>query len=114
MMTDLDTTLAALADPTRRTILRNLMRGDSRVTEIARPFSISLNSVSKHIRVLERAHLVRRRRAGRDHVLSFDAKPLDDVGRWIDAQRADWAARLEALDAALQTGERANTKRRRR
>lgn len=99
---DLDDTLTALADPTRRAILRSLMGGDARVTQIARPFSISLNSVSKHIRILERAHLVRRRRVGREHVLSFNAKPLDDVGKWIASQCAIWSARLEALDAALE------------
>ena len=59
---DLDHILIALADPTRRAILERLSAGESRVTELAHPFAISLNSVSKHIRVLERAHLVRRRR----------------------------------------------------
>jgi DNA-binding transcriptional ArsR family regulator len=73
----LDHTLMALADPTRRAILQRLTRGDARVTELAKPFSMSLNSVSKHIRVLERARLVRRQRVGREHVLSFNRKPLD-------------------------------------
>ena len=62
MATQLDQTLAALADPTRRAILRRLSQGEARVTEVARPFAMSLNSVSKHIRMLERARLVRRRR----------------------------------------------------
>src|ERR671911_1962612 len=69
---NLDQTLMALADPTRRAILQRLSRGEARVTELARPFAISLNSVSKHIRVLERAKLVRRRRAGREHLMSFN------------------------------------------
>jgi DNA-binding transcriptional ArsR family regulator len=98
----LDDTLGALADPTRRAILQRLSRGDARVTELARPFTISLNSVSKHIRVLERAALVRRRRAGREHFLSLNPKPLDVAADWIEAQRVSWAARLEALDAMLQ------------
>lgn len=98
----LDNTLAALADPTRRAILQHLLRGEARVTELARPFPISLNSVSKHIRTLERAHLVRRRREGREHVLSFNAKPLDDAAAWIESHRAAWTARLGALDAALR------------
>ena len=110
----LDATLTALADPTRRAILRRLMAGDARVTQIAQPFSISLNSVSKHIRMLERAQLVRRRRAGREHVLSFNATPLDAVGTWIDAQRRIWSARLDALDAALQAEDRTTRKSRRR
>ena len=97
----LDRTLAALADPTRRAILRRLAQGEARVTELARPFAISLNSVSKHIRMLERAHLVRRRRAGREHVLSLDPRPLDEAARWIEAQRAFWAGRLDALEREL-------------
>ena len=65
MGSNLDQTLMALADPTRRAILQRLSKGEARVTDLARPFAISLNSVSKHIRMLERADLVRRRRAGR-------------------------------------------------
>src|SRR4051794_19259819 len=103
----LDQTLMALADPTRRAILERLSRGESRVTELAQPFTISLNAVSKHIRVLERAHLVRRRRAGREHVLSLDPRALDEATNWIEAQRALWTARLDALDAMLRAEDRA-------
>ena len=102
----LDHTLAALADPTRRAILRRLAAGDARVTDLARPFDISLNSVSKHIRILERARLVRRRRSGREHVLSFDPRPLDEAARWIERQRAFWGDRLQALDALLEAEDR--------
>ena len=102
MSSDLDRTLMALADPTRRAILHRLVEGEARVTDIARPFAISLNSVSKHIRVLERARLVRRRRMGREHVLSLDPAPLDEAVAWITEQRAIWTARLEALDALVQ------------
>lgn len=102
MQTDLDHTLIALADPTRRAILRRLAQGEARVTELARPFDMSLNAVSKHIRMLERARLVRRRRAGREHLLSFDAGPLDEAAAWIDAQRAGWTLRLDALDDLLR------------
>ena len=98
----LDRTLMALADPTRRAILQRLSRGEARVTELARPFPISLNSVSKHIRVLERAKLVRRRRAGREHLLSFDPEPLDAAAAWIEAQRAFWSERLDALERELR------------
>ena len=100
-MASLDHTLIALADPTRRAILQRLSRGEARVTELARPFPISLNSVSKHIRILERARLVKRRRQGREHVLSLDAAPLDEAAVWIETQRSLWAARLRALDALL-------------
>jgi len=98
----LDDTLLALADPTRRAILARLAKGEARVTEIAEPFSISLNAVSKHIRMLERAKLVRRRRAGREHILSFDRAPLDAAAEWIVATRDFWNARLDALDAMLK------------
>jgi len=98
----LDDTLIALADPTRRAILQRLSRGDARVTDLARPFAMSLNAVSKHIRMLERARLVRRRRVGREHLLSLDPGPLRDAGAWIAEQHAAWTARLEALDALLQ------------
>jgi DNA-binding transcriptional ArsR family regulator len=101
----LDATLAALADPTRRAILQRLSQGEARVTEVARPFAVSLNSVSKHIRMLERAQLVRRRRAGREHLLSFNPQPLDEAAAWIEAQRAFWTERLDALERELRTSE---------
>lgn len=99
---NLDQTLIALADPTRRAILHRLSQGEARVTELADPFAISLNSVSKHIRMLERARLVRRRRSGRDHFLSFNPQPLAEAAAWIEAQRATWTARLDALDRLLR------------
>ena len=99
---DLDDTLVALADETRRSILKRLSAGDARVTEIAAPFDISLNSVSKHIRILERAGLVRRRIAGRDHFLSLDPEPLDKAAAWLQRERAAWSARLDRLEAALR------------
>ena len=98
----LDNTLLALADPTRRAILARLGAGEARVTELAKPFPISLNSVSKHIRILERASLVRRRRAGREHFLSINPEPLDEAARWIAEQRTLWTARLDRLDAVLK------------
>ena len=104
---DLDRTLMALADPTRRAILDRLSQGEARVTELARPFAISLNAVSKHIRVLEGADLVRRRRAGREHVLAINPGPLDEATAWIEAQRALWTSRLAALDALLRAEDRA-------
>ena len=99
---DLDDTLVALADETRRGILKQLSAGDARVTELASPYAISLNSVSKHIRILERAGLVRRRVAGRDHFLSLDPAPMDGVAAWIERERAAWTTRLDKLEAALR------------
>jgi DNA-binding transcriptional ArsR family regulator len=95
---NLDHTLMALADPTRRAILARLAVGEARVTEIARPFGMSLNAVSKHIQMLERANLVVRRRRGREHLLSFNRKPLDAATHWMENQRTLWTVRLETLD----------------
>jgi DNA-binding transcriptional ArsR family regulator len=99
---DLDDTLVALADETRRSILQRLAAGEARVTEVAAPYPISLNSVSKHIRILERAGLVRRRVSGRDHFLSLDPAPMDGVAAWVQRERAAWEARLDRLEAALR------------
>ena len=99
---DLDNTLIALADPTRRAILQQLSQGEARVTELAAPFDISLNAVSKHIRILERAELVVRRISGRDHYLAFNRKPLDEAADWIERNRQFWNQRLDALEAALR------------
>ncbi len=107
----LDFTLIALADPTRRAILQRLSQGDARVTDLAAPFSMSLNAVSKHIRMLERGRLVTRRQAGREHFLSFNARALDEAAAWIHEQRALWTARLAALDRLLTEEERAGVKR---
>jgi DNA-binding transcriptional ArsR family regulator len=104
--TSLDSTLVALADPTRRRILARLSQGEARVTELAAPLPMSLNAVSKHIKVLERAHLVRRRVTGRDHYLSLDPRPLDRAARWIETQRTLWTQRLRTLDELLQEEDR--------
>jgi DNA-binding transcriptional ArsR family regulator len=98
----LDQTLAALADPTRRAILARLAQGEARVTDVARPFAISLNSVSKHIRMLERAQLVRRRVEGREHILTLTPAPLDEAAAWIEEQRKLWSWRLGELDRIMK------------
>ena len=98
----LDDTMIALADPTRRAILARLAAGEARVTDLAAPFPISLNSVSKHIRILERADLVRRRKQGREHLLTLNPAPMEVAARWIDEQRALWAWRLSELDSILK------------
>jgi DNA-binding transcriptional ArsR family regulator len=94
----LDGVFNALCDPTRRAILARLTDTDARVTEIAGDFPISLNSISKHIRMLERAGLVRRSIVGRDHVLSLNAGPLAEAQAWIERYRRFWEGRLAALD----------------
>jgi DNA-binding transcriptional ArsR family regulator len=111
---NLDDILIALADPTRRAILEALSRGDARVTDVAGPFPFYLNSVSKHIRLLERAGLVRRHVRGREHVLSFHAQPLDSAAEWIESHRAVWKGRLRALDALLKQEDRERRRNRKR
>ena len=99
--TQLNGTYAAIADPTRRAILERLTHGALRVTELAEPFAMSLNAVSKHVRVLERAGLVRRQVQGRDHYLALEAEPLRAASAWIDTYRQFWEERLDALESFL-------------
>jgi DNA-binding transcriptional ArsR family regulator len=95
----LDGVFNALCDPTRRAILARLTDADARVTDIAADFPISLNSISKHIRMLERAGLLRRSIVGRDHVLTLNAGPLAEAQAWIEKYRRFWEGRLAALEA---------------
>ena len=88
----------ALSDPTRRAIVERLTRGPTRVTDIAAPFDISLNAVSKHIKVLEAAQLVRRMRHGREHTLELDPAPLREVTRWASEVERFWSARLDRIE----------------
>jgi len=97
----LDAVFAALADPTRRAIIERLSRGEARVTEIAEPFDISLNAVSKHIRVLEASGVVERHRKGRDHILSINPGSLDEADGWIERMRRYWDERLDAMERVL-------------
>jgi DNA-binding transcriptional ArsR family regulator len=98
----LDAVFAALADPTRRAIIERLSRREARVTEVAEPFAMSLNAVSKHIRVLEASGVVERRRKGRDHILSINTRSLDEVDGWIVRTRRYWEERLDAMDRLLR------------
>lgn len=100
-MSNLDLAFAALADPTRRRIVAKLTRGETRVTDLALPFDMSLNAVSKHIKVLEGAGLVRRTRVGREHYLRLRAQPLRDAARWISQYERFWTQRLDALGEFL-------------
>jgi DNA-binding transcriptional ArsR family regulator len=99
MMTDaLGQTLAAIADPTRRAIIDQLARGPARVTDLAAPFSMSLNGISKHLKVLEKAGVVRRARRGREHVLALEAAPLRDVAQWAHRYERYWNDRFDRLE----------------
>lgn len=101
-VSNLDLAFAALADPTRRRIVARLTRGELRVTDLALPFAMSLNAVSKHVKVLEGAGLVRRRREGREHYLRLRAAPLREVARWTSQYERFWNQRLDALGAFLE------------
>jgi DNA-binding transcriptional ArsR family regulator len=98
LVTGLDTTLIAISDPTRRAILDRLSRGPTRVTDVAEPFAMSLAAVSKHVKVLERAGLIRRTRNGREHTLELEAAPLREVARWAHRYEEYWTTKLDRLD----------------
>jgi len=97
----LDRTFGALADPTRRRILAQLTKGEECVTELARPYAISLAAVSKHLIVLEKAGLVKRRRAGRVHSLRLEAKPMQEAQAWINRYREYWEGNLDQFEKYL-------------
>src|SRR5919204_5822421 len=97
----LNRTFAALADPTRRRLLAHLARGDQRVTYLAKPHAMSLPAVSKHLRVLEKAGLLRRRRYGRVHEMQLEARPLKQAAQWVEEYRKFWEGSLDRLAAYL-------------
>lgn len=102
--TALDAVYRALADASRRAIVWRLAaEGELRVTDVARPFDMSLNAVSKHIKVLEEARLVKRRVAGRDHWLSLQSEPLAAAYSWIGLYQRFWESRVDALQRFVET-----------
>lgn len=98
----LSTTFAALADPTRRAILARLSRGETSVTELAKPFRMSLPAVTKHLKVLQRAGLVKQGRQAQWRPCRLDAKPLGQAAGWLEHYRQFWEARLDRLDEYLR------------
>lgn len=98
----LSATLAALADPTRRAILARLAEGEATVTELAQPFAMSLPSVSRHLKVLERAGLISRGRAAQWRPCRLEPEPLRVVSGWLDSYRRFWDDSFDRLDAYLQ------------
>jgi DNA-binding transcriptional ArsR family regulator len=105
---ELDRIFSALADPTRRAILESLTRRPSTINEIAHPFPVSLNAVSKHIRVLERAGLLRREIKGRKHYCWIEPSPLREADQWLHHYRQFWEQRLDALEAYVARNHRAS------
>ncbi len=98
----LSDTFAALANSTRRAILARLAEGEANVNELADPFDLSLPAVSKHLKVLERAGLIRRGRRAQYRPCSIDAAPLQEISAWTDQYRPVWEARFDRLDDYIQ------------
>jgi DNA-binding transcriptional ArsR family regulator len=101
-MDELSVTFAALADPTRRAILNRLTTGEATVTELAEPFPITVQAVSKHLRVLERAGLITRGREAQWRPCRIEAAPLKEVADWAERYRHIWEARLDRLEDYLK------------
>ena len=99
----LNATFSALADPTRRAILVRLSRGETSVTELARPFKMTLPGISKHLKVLERARLIARGREAQWRPCRLEAQPLRDVADWVEQYRRFWEQSLDRLDEYLKT-----------
>jgi DNA-binding transcriptional ArsR family regulator len=95
---DLNTVMVAISDPTRRAIVGRLARGPARISDVAAPFSMTLTGFCKHVRVLERAGLVRRTHRGRENTLELSAEPLREVARWVSQYERFWNARLDRLE----------------
>jgi DNA-binding transcriptional ArsR family regulator len=103
----LDSTFAALADPTRRALLARLARGEASVTDLAEPFAMSQPAISKHLKVLERAGLISRGQDAQRRPRRLEARPLRDATQWLENYRQFWEAQFRRLDALLhdlQTG----------
>ena len=98
----LSTTFAALADPTRRAILARLAQGEATVNELAEPFPMTLQAVSKHLKVLERAGLISRGRDAQRRPCRLEAVPMREATEWLERYRAHWEARFQKFDDLLE------------
>src|SRR3954453_20823713 len=101
-MEHLTNVLAAISDPSRRAIIARLSKGPARVTDIAEPFDMSLNAVSKHLKVLEAAGLVRREKQGREHLIEFRAGPLRLASAWTHEYERYWTRQMNRFEAHLK------------
>jgi DNA-binding transcriptional ArsR family regulator len=98
----LSTTFAALADPTRRAILKRLSTGEASVTDLAKPFDMSMPAVTKHLKVLQRAGLITQSRQAQWRPCRLEAKPLREVADWVEKYRQFWEERLDRLEDYLE------------
>ncbi len=97
----LDRVFLALGHPVRRQILVNLAHGAATVTDIAQPFDMSLNAISKHLKILERACLIQRQVVGREHYCSISLQPLEEVSNWLTYYQAFWTSRFDAMEQEI-------------
>jgi DNA-binding transcriptional ArsR family regulator len=107
---ELSQVFAALADPTRRAILERLAHADATVNQLAEPFAMTQQAISKHLKVLERAGLISRSRDGQRRPCRLEAAPMRDIDAWIERFRASWEERLTALDGVLDDLQRQSHK----
>ena len=98
----LDATFSALAHPTRRVMLASLALGEKSIGELAEPFAMTFAGASKHVKVLEEAGLIARRKKGRTHLISIEAKPLEEAERWLRQWEKFWTTRLNRLEALIE------------
>ena len=98
----LDATFRALSDPTRRGMLANLALGEKSIGELAEPFAMTFAGASKHVKVLEEAGLIARRKIGRTHLIKIEAKPLEEAERWLRQWEKFWTANLDRLEALIE------------
>lgn len=110
---NLNNAFAALADPTRRAIIARLAAGEATVNELAEPFDLAQPSISKHLKVLERAGLISRGRAAQTRPCRLEVAPLKEVADWVELYRNLWEARFDRLDAFLQSGKSTSTREKR-
>jgi DNA-binding transcriptional ArsR family regulator len=108
--TDLNQVFAALADPTRRAIVARLASGEATVNELAEPFDMTQPSISKHLKVLERAGLISRSRAAQTRPCRLEPAVLGELANWVDAYRSLWETSFDRLDALLSAGSKAKAK----
>jgi DNA-binding transcriptional ArsR family regulator len=106
----LDATFRALADPTRRGMLASLALGEKSIGELASPFEMSFAGASKHVKVLEEAGLIARRKQGRTHLIRVEAKPLEEAERWLRQWEKFWSTSLDRLQAAIEADKKKEKK----
>jgi len=98
---ELDSVFSAISDPTRRGILSQLKHGEATINQVAEPYDMSQPAISKHIRVLEKAGLINRRKEGTSYVLSLNARPLEEASSWFEEYKEFWTNKLDQLDDFL-------------